>query len=467
MSSETRLSLNALAKFLGQSSRTLAAWLRKNSVLPLADENGKPFYIEDHIEFCRRHGMDLSGTMIRCFRTEVDLNASQWTIFRKNLGILRFVYNLFIATNISNHELGLKYQNAYEFSKWLNNVWIQENPDKAWVKEASSKAVKEIICHADKAYRKYLENIGDFKKRLSLGLPVKRKPDGTPKYPQPPRFKKKFVDEPSLYFIKNGVKIERHRIKIPVFGWISLKEKGYLPGRAEVVSGTLKMEAGRVFISVKARISENQSGLSGTSSSGIGVDLGIKNLGVCSDGRIFTNVNKTRRVRNLERRLNRLNRSIQRKKDAQEKSGNGERSRNLIRAYAERQRIYARLANIRTDWIRKMVADLARTKPEYITIENLNVAGMMKNRHLAKAISAQKLSELKELIIQMGHECGIEIRQVSQWYPSSKTCHACGFVKKALKLSERVYKCPVCGCAIDRDMNAALNLRDAREYLVA
>lgn len=466
MNSEAKISLKDLAKILNQPVRTLSAWLRKHSVTPLENEHGEKFYIDEHIAFCRASGMDLSGTSIRCFKTEVALNNGQRILLRQNLGVLRVVYNLFIETSIANHKDGRKHQDSFAFSKWLNNVWIPGNPEKAWIRDASSKAVKEVIGNADKAYRRYLANFKDFKNRLASGLPVKRKADGTPKYPRPPRFKKKFVNEPSFYFIRNGVKIERHRIRIPIFGWIALKEKAYLPRDAEIISGNLKIEAGRVFVSVKARIRKIEEKTAALTS-GVGLDLGIKNLAVCSDGQVFENINRTKRVRRLEKRLKRLDRSIQRKKDARKKSGGESRSNNLSRAYAARQRIHARLANIRTGWIRKLVAYLARTKPEYIAIEDLNIAGMMKNRHLAKAIADQKLSELKNLIIDMGHKCGIEIRQVSRWYPSSKTCHGCGCVRKDLKLDERVYRCPACGFEIDRDLNAALNLRDAGEYLVA
>lgn len=129
--------------------------------------------------------------------------------------------------------------------------------------------------------------------------------------------------------------------------------------------------------------------------------------------------------------------------------------------------MYRRLDNVRTDWINKCVSELARTKPAWITIEDLNVSGMMKNRHLAKAIQDQKLREFRDRLVSKAKALGIEVRVVSRWYPSSKTCHSCGFIKHGLTLKDRVFNCPRCHASMDRDWNAALNLRDATDYKIA
>lgn len=130
------------------------------------------------------------------------------------------------------------------------------------------------------------------------------------------------------------------------------------------------------------------------------------------------------------------------------------------------QKLHQKIDNIRTDYINKIIAEIVRTKPSYITIENLNVSGMMKNRHLSKAVASQKFYEFRTKIINKCHMHGIEIRIVDRWYPSSKLCHSCGAIKKNLKLSDRIYKCS-CGYVEDRDINASLNLKDAKTYSIA
>lgn len=130
------------------------------------------------------------------------------------------------------------------------------------------------------------------------------------------------------------------------------------------------------------------------------------------------------------------------------------------------QKLYQRLSNIRTDYINKCISEIVKAKPSYITIEDLNVSGMMKNRHLAKAVQQQKFYKFRNKLTAKCKEYNIELRVVDRLYPSSKTCHNCGCIEHDLKLSERVYECPECGFKIDRDLNAALNLRDAKIYKV-
>lgn len=145
----------------------------------------------------------------------------------------------------------------------------------------------------------------------------------------------------------------------------------------------------------------------------------------------------------------------------------GEATRqNIHKQVLKVQKIHHRIDNIRTDYINKTIAEIVKAKPSYITIEDLNVKEMMKNRHLSKAVASQKFYEFRTKLEEKCREIGIELRVVDRWYPSSKLCHECGRVKKDLRLSDRIYKCS-CGYTEDRDLNAALNLRDALTYKMA
>ena len=197
---------------------------------------------------------------------------------------------------------------------------------------------------------------------------------------------------------------------------------------------------------------------------GIGIDLGLKDFAIVSNGKTYQNINKSARLKKLERQLIREQRCLSRK---YEKLKEGESTqKNIQKQKLKVQKLHHRIDNIRTDYINKTIAEMVKTKPSYITIEDLNVKGMMKNRHLAKAVASQKFYEFRTKLKAKCNENGIELRVVDRWYPSSKMCHCCGTIKKDLKLSDRIYRCD-CGYVEDRDFNAALNLRDALTYEIA
>ena len=202
-----------------------------------------------------------------------------------------------------------------------------------------------------------------------------------------------------------------------------------------------------------------------TCNDGIGIDLGLKNLAIVSNGKTFKNINKSGRVRKLEKQLRREQRCLSRKYENLKKGEVTQRA-NIQKQKLKVQKLYHKLDNIRTDHINKTIAEIVKTKPSYITIEDLNVSGMMKNRHLSKAVVSQKFYEFRNKLKAKCDENGIELRIVDRWYPSSKICHCCGTIKKDLKLSDRLYKCS-CGYMEDRDFNASLNLRDALTYEIA
>lgn len=200
------------------------------------------------------------------------------------------------------------------------------------------------------------------------------------------------------------------------------------------------------------------------SNDGIGIDLGLKDFAIVSNGKTYKNINKSAKIKKLEKKLRREQRCLSRKYENLKKGESTQK--NIQKQKLKVQKLHHRINNIRTDYINKSIAEIVKTKPSYITIEDLNVSGMMKNRHLSKAVASQKFYEFRTKLKAKCDQNGIELRVVGRWFPSSKMCHCCGTIKKDLKLSDRIYRCN-CGYVENRDLNAALNLRDALTYEIA
>ena len=236
-----------------------------------------------------------------------------------------------------------------------------------------------------------------------------------------------------------------------------------------IKSGAVSYKAGRYYVSVLVDEQEQQKPV--LNEFGIGIDLGLKDFAICSNGKTYKNINKSSQIRKLEKKLRREQRSLSRKYESYKKLNKnlkGEATRqNIQKQKLKVQKLYQRLDNIRIDYVNKVISELVKTKPMWITIEDLNVSGMMKNRHLSKTIAQQKFFEFRTKLLAKCNEYGIELRVVDRFYPSSKTCHCCGSVKSDLKLSDRTYHCNECGYTEDRDYNASLNLRDCQTYSIA
>ena len=384
--------------------------------------------------------------MLKSFKTEIHPTGEQKGKIRKTIGTCRYIYNFYLAHNKELHDNGEKFMSGKSFSVWLNNEYLPQNPDKLWIKEVSSKSVKRSIENGCAAFTRFFKQQSAF-----------------------PKFKKKDKSDAKMYFVKNNPKdcrCERHRINIPSLGWVRIKEKGYLPTTKDgyvIKSGTVSVKAGRYYVSVLVEIPNNK--IVDNSNEGIGIDLGLKDFAVASNGKIYKNINKSAKLKKLEKQLRREQRCLSRKYEYLKKGESTQRA-NIQKQKLKVQKLHHRLDNIRTDYINKTIAEIVKTKPSYITIEDLNVSGMMKNRHLSKAVASQKFYEFRSKLKAKCDENSIELRVVDRWYPSSKLCHCCGSIKKDLKLSDRIYKCD-CGYVKDRDFNAALNLKDAKTYKIA
>ena len=380
---------------------------------------------------------------------EINPTDEQKSKIHRTIGVSRFIYNFYIAYNKEIYEREGKFVSGIDFSKWLNNEYIPNNQDMKWIKEVSSKATKQAIMNGDKAFRDFFKKAKGF-----------------------PRFKKKKNQDVKAYFPKNNKTdwtLERHRVKIPTLGWVRLKEFGYIPVNSIVKSGTVSQKADRYYVSIL--VEDDYIEVSKSTNEGVGIDLGVKEFAVCSDGIKFKNINKTSTVKKVEKKLKREQRKLSRKYESLKIRNKNIRegratSQNIQKQIVKVQKLHQRLRNIRTDYINKTVFSIIKQKPSYITIEDLAVSNMMKNKHLSKAIASQKFFEFKVKLMSKCKKNNIELRIVDRFYPSSKTCSNCGKIKKDLKLSDRIYKCD-CGFTIDRDLNASINLKNAKEYKIA
>ena len=385
--------------------------------------------------------------LLKSFKTEINPTIEQKIKINKTIGTCRYVYNFYLSHNKALYDNGEKFMTGKSFSVWLNNEYIPNNPDKAWIKEVSSKAIKKSIENGYTAFTRFFKHQSAF-----------------------PIFKKKGKSDVKMYFVKSNTKdctCERHRLKIPTLGWVRIKEKGYIPTSKDgyvVRSGTISIKAGRYYVSALVEFPDVKVSNNNNNNEGIGIDLGIKDFAIISNGKTYKNINKSTRLKKLEKQLRREQRCLSRKYENLKKGESTQK--NIQKQKLKVQKLYHRISNIRTDYINKVIAEIVKTKPSYITIEDLNVSGMMKNRHLSKAVVSQKFYEFRTKLKAKCDENGIELRVVDRWYPSSKICHCCGAIKKDLKLSDRIYRCD-CGYVEDRDFNAALNLRNALTYEVA
>ena len=384
--------------------------------------------------------------LLKSFKTEINPTEEQKARIRRTIGTCRYVYNFYLGHNKALHDNGEKFMTGKSFSLWLNNEYIPDNPDKTWIREVYSKAVKKSIEDGCTAFTRFFKHQSDF-----------------------PKFKKKGKSDVKMYFVRNNPKdcqCERHRLKIPTLGWVRIKEKGYIPTTKDgymIKSGTVSVKAGRFYVSVLVEIPDVN--INNNLNEGIGIDLGLKDFAIISNGKTYRNINKSAGLKKLEKQLIREQRSLSRKYENLKKGESTQRA-NIQKQKLKVQKLHHKMDNIRTDYINKTIAEIVKTKPSYITIEDLNVKGMMKNRCLSKAVASQKFYEFRKRLKAKCDEKGIELRVADRFYPSSKTCHHCGSIRKNLKLSDRIYRCE-CGYVADRDLNAALNLKDAKTYKIA
>lgn len=398
--------------------------------------------------------------MLKAYKTEINPTDEQKIKIHQMIGVCRWLYNQYLAKNKELYDLykqGLidkkqAFMSADDFDKYINHE-VKTQEEFKWIDETcGSKARKKAICNAETSFKRFFKGQSMF-----------------------PRFKKKKNQDIKAYYPKNNKGdwiVERNKIKIPTLKWVHLKEKGYIPTKLNVISGTISFKAGKYYVSVIVE-TQNYNDYSILTNEGIGIDLGIKDLAIVSNiDKPFKNINKTKEVKRLEKKLKREQRKLSRKYESlKERNKNikgGKATRQNIQKQVDKvQKLHYKLTNIRENYINQTVNTIVKQKPSFITIEDLNVKGMMKNKHLARAVAQQKFYQFR---VKLQYKCmlnGIELRIVDRFYPSSKLCSECGSIDKTLKLSDRVYVCKECGFIIDRDKNASINLANAKIYKVA
>lgn len=389
---------------------------------------------------------------MKAYKTEIYPTKDQIKLIHQTCGNVRYIYNQYIATNFERLDKNEPVISGYDYSKMINH----DPTIPSWLKTVSSKALKQALINANGALWAYLK--GDKGK---------------------PNFKKKSKDN-SFYLIGTSFKVERHRIFLPTLKWVRLKEFGYIP--KDITSVTVSVKNGRYYISCLSKTETDER--IATSDEGIGIDFGLKDQFITKDQTI-PSINKSKKVRKLEKKLRREQRSLSRcyeanttnkvyyksgAKKGQLKSFEWKRPlhecKNLRKQQLIVNKIYERLSRIRTDYNRKALKSILKRKPSFIVIEDLNVKGLMKNKHLSKAISQAQWYMSRVFLQQQCEKLGIELRLAPRFYPSSKLCSNCGYKNMDLKLKDRSWECPNCHVVHNRDENAAINLEKCVDYTV-
>lgn len=382
--------------------------------------------------------------MIKTYKIKLLPNNKQQTRMFQFAGAKRFAYNWALTKQKENYENGGKFIKDTELRKQFTLLKREEEYN--WLNSISNDVTKQSIKDSCVAYKNFFDHRAKFPK-------FKSKKKDTPSF---------YVDTDKIKFTDTHVKLEKISLSKKKnkskLNWIKLSEKDKIPTDCKYINPHVVYDGIDWYICVGVEIEDKLEPIS--IKDGIGIDLGIKDLAICSDGNTYKNINKANRIKKLEKKKRRLQRSISRKYEINKKGGSYKKTSNIIKSEKELRKICIRLTNIRNDYLHKTTTEIIKRKPSYIVLEDLNVSGMMKNKHLSKAVQEQKFYEFRRQIEYKSSWNNIEIVFADRFYPSSKTCSCCGHIKKDLKLSDRTYICEECGLVIDRDFNASLNLKN-------
>jgi len=386
--------------------------------------------------------------LIETIKVQLSPNNKQLTKLFQYAGCSRFAYNWTISRERENHKLGNKFLSDNELRKEFTQLKKQENYK--WLNKISNNVTKQAIKDACNSYKRFFK--------------------GKSKHP---KFKSKKHSKQSFYqdnvkirFTDTHVKVEgftmSHRKNKQKLNWIKLCEKGRIPTNCKYMNPRITYDGLHWWVSVSVEVEDNTDI---PSNEGVGIDLGLKDLAICSDGNTYKNINKTNKVKKIEKRKRRLQRSISRRYNINKKGVRYEKTSNIIKREKELLKLSRRLTNIRHNHLHQITSEIVKRKPSFICIEDLNVNGMMKNKHLSKAIQQQGFYEFRRQVEYKSAWNNIPVIIADRFFPSSKLCNCCGGIKKDLKLSDRIYRCD-CGNIIDRDYQASLNLKQYGENVL-
>ena len=351
----------------------------------------------------------------------------------QSVGTARFIYNYTLAKQEENYRNGGKFISDGIIRKELTQL---KKSELIWLNEVSNNVTKQAVKDACNAYKNFFKGLAN-----------------------KPKFKSKKKSKPSFYNDTSKLKVKEKKVLIEKVGWIKTNEQ--IPRNVKYNNPRITYDNKYWYISVGVEVDKKQEELTDIS---LGIDLGLKDLAVCSDGKVFKNINKTKKVKKLEKRLKQKQRQISRKYEMNKikKEGGGScqfiKIKNIEKLENTTKLIHRKLTNIRNNYIHQVTTSIVKTKPYRIVIEDLNISGMMKNKHLSDSVRKQCFNKFRQYITYKAELYGIELVIADRFYPSSKTCSICGSIKYDLKLKDRIYKCSHCGVVIDRDYNASLNL---------
>ena len=364
------------------------------------------------------------GRKVRLFPSE-EQEKALW----RSAGTARFVYNWTLARQEENYNNGNKFISDNDLRKEITQM--KKEDEYRWLSEVSNNVAKQAVKDACDAYKRYFNKVSE-----------------------KPKFKSRKRSKPSFYNDNMKIKFRESSVLLEKVGWVSIK-KNQIPLGKKYRNPRVSYDGKYWYVAVGVEMEKPELELTGES---LGIDVGIKDLAVCSNGKIYKNINKSKGMRKKEKKLRRLQRQVSRKYEMNKIGGKFVKTSNIVKLEKQIKLLHREISNIRNNYLHQTTSEIVKTKPSRVVMETLNIRGMMSNRHLAKAIGKQGLYEFRR---QLKYKCefnGIEFVEVDTWYPSSKTCSECGHVKTRLSLSERTYICEECNCVIDRDYNASINL---------
>ena len=383
--------------------------------------------------------------MIKTIKVMLLPNNKQRTKLFECAGTARFAYNWALGYEKANYEAGNSFLSHYELRKIFTELKQQE--EYAWLNNYSNNITKQAIKDACTAYQNFFQGIAGFPK-------FKSRKKSRPAF---------YADTSKISFTATHVKLEKlttsRKANKRNFNLVKLAETDRIPIDAKYSNPRITFDGLNWWISVGIDCEESQGK---PTNQGIGIDIGIKDLAICSDTNIYPNINKTAKVRKLKKKKRRLQRRVSKKYSKNKKGECYCKTRNIVKSERKLLKVSHRLTNIRHSYLHSVTSEIISRKPKFIVLEDLNVTGMMKNRHLSRAVQEQCFHEFYR---QIEYKCrwhNIEFVTADRYYPSSKMCSCCGNIKKDLKLSDRTYHCSKCGLRIDRDFQASANLMNYR-----
>ena len=386
--------------------------------------------------------------MIKSIKVMLVPNNKQKTKLFQYANTARFAYNWALGREQENYKNGGNFISDGELRKEFTQLKKQD--EYKWLNDVSNNVTKQAIKDACEAYKRFFKGYSKFPR-------FKSKKHSTPSF---------FQDNIKIKFTDTHVKVEGFSISKKKnkqkLNWIRLAEHGRIPIDYKYSNPRIKYDGVNWYITVGV---EYEDATTLPSNNGIGIDLGIKDLAICSDEHKYKNINKTQSVKKLEKQKRRLQRSISRRYEQNKKGDSYCKTSNIIKSEKELLKLNHRLANIRQNYLHQTTSEIIKRKPSFIVLEDLNVRGMMKNRHLSKTVQQQCFYEFRRQIEYKANWINIQVIIADRFFPSSKLCSCCGNIKKDLKLSDRIYRCE-CGNVIDRDYQASLNLKRYGEMVL-